>query len=712
MYIIGITGPIAAGKTLSMQALARCGVLPLDCDDIYHELLLTNTEMTNAIKARFACGDSGGDDEGGKSACDGGDGADIRNPSDTAILTDGAIDRKKLGKVVFNDPAALADLSELTHKYVLDEVDRRILAFEKQGGSVTAVSAIKLIEFGYNKKCDITICITAPIDVRISRIMERDRLTREEALSRINAQQQDSFYRENSDYTLHNDYENTKKFEEAVMNTYLIDKWFNEHADEMVADLGEIIAINSVRGQREDGAPFGVKSREALSVGQKLLEKHGFEVNVFEDMVITANLGPTPPKLGILTHLDVVEAGEHWDTDPFELILKEGKLYGRGVMDNKGPAIATMYAAYCVRELFPDLTHGVQLIFGSSEETGFDDIAQYMKKNAMPPNVFSPDAAFPVVNIEKGRFMPAFGAKWEKDTALPRIISIQGGKTPNIVPNNAVAVIEGISKKDVEAFCEKFSAKTGVTLRVSPDGGECVVNSDGGNCVVNSDGVACCTRGSEMTADRLKITASGVAVHASRPHLGNNAQTALVEMLAAMPFAKSRGFECIRALARLFPHGDHDGNAIGLSNQDELSGKTTVNFGVLRYDELEFSACFDARTAIRADENDALEMTREVLSREGMKIAYYELKKSHHTPEDTPFVQALLRVYEQYTGLNGKCIHMGGLTYVHDIPGGVAFGCTMSAADNNVHGANEFFDQKQFILCAKMFAQAIVEICK
>lgn len=665
MFIIGITGPTGAGKTIAMHALDKQGALTLDCDEIYHELLTTNTQMTDEIAARFP-----------------------------DAVTNAIVDRKKLGKIVFNDNSALTDLNNITHKYIHSEVDRRIGAYEKQGGGIVIVNAIALIEFGYSKKCNIVVCITAPLETRIARIMARDGLTRKEILDRINAQKPDEFYAKNADYVLENTHDNAEEFLEICRRAFLIDKWFYEHIDEMIADLGKLVGINSVRGKSEDGAPYGRAPREALQTGQDMLEAHGFEVSVFKDMVITASIGANPPKLGILAHLDIVEAGEHWDTDPFVLTNREGRLFGRGVMDNKGPAVASMYAAYCVCEIFPELSHGVQLIFGSGEETGFDDIAQYAASNTLPPNVFSPDADFPVVNVEKGRLMCTFGAKWDKDVNTPRIISIHGGKTPNIVPNYATAVIEGICEADAAFYCTEYTKKTGVELSVNAS--RCKNADD------NTDATPDTT---------LTITAKGTAAHASKPEIGKNAQTALIAMLAAMPFAKSKGFGYIQALARLFPHGDYYGNAIGLSAQDEISGRTTVNFGVLRYDELEFSAGFDARTAICADKTDLLEQARDTLKREGIMISYHELKQSHHTPKETEFVQTLLRAYEQYAKEPGDCISLGGLTYVHGIPGGVAFGCTMPDEDNNIHGANEYIDVKQLVMCAKIFARVIMEMC-
>jgi succinyl-diaminopimelate desuccinylase len=460
-----------------------------------------------------------------------------------------------------------------------------------------------------------------------------------------------------------------------------IDAWFDAHADEMINDLGKLVEINSVRGKSEEGAPYGIESRAALALAQSMLEKRGFDVKVFEDMLITAEYGPAPPLMGILAHLDIVATGEGWDTDPLKVTVKDGAIYGRGVIDDKGPAIAAMYAMYCARDLFPQLSHGVQILLGSCEETGFDDVAQYIEKNTPPPNVFTPDAGYPVVNIEKGRFMPVFGAKWEKDETLPRVVSITGGKTSNVVPNHAEAVIEGIQIEDAEAFCRNYTEKSGVSISVALNG------------------------------KRLTVTAEGTAAHASLPERGNNAQTALLEMLTSMPFADSKGFKYIRTLNRLFPHGDYHGAAIGIDMSDEKSGRMTVSFGVLRFSELEFSGNFDSRTPICADDTDLLENVRMVFDQAGIDITYHEIMQSHHTPEETPFVQKLLRTYEEYTGEPGECLSMGGLTYVHDIPGGVAFGCAMPEGDNKAHGANEFIKVDQFILSAKMFAQVIIDMC-
>ena len=173
MFTIGITGGSGAGKTSALRALEALGALTLDCDAVYHELLAGNADLKSDLESRFS-----------------------------GVLRDGAIDRKRLGEIVFNDPDALAQLNGITHKYVGSELARRIAEWESQGGKVVAIDAIALIESGRAKKCDVVIGVTAPKETRISRIMARDGITREQAEMRINAQKPDSFYKENCDYLL------------------------------------------------------------------------------------------------------------------------------------------------------------------------------------------------------------------------------------------------------------------------------------------------------------------------------------------------------------------------------------------------------------------------------------------------------------------------------------------------------------------------------
>lgn len=191
MTIIGITGGSGGGKTSALRALDSLGALVIDCDALYHELLAQNIDMIGEIAARF---------EG--------------------VVTDGAVDRKALGRIAFKDAEALIELNEITHKYVSAEVDRRLKEWESQGGTLAAVDAIALIESGLGGKCDILVGVTAPIEIRVKRIMERDGLSEEYAKMRIGAQKPDSFFYEHCDYVLASDCETVELFERKCVEFF------------------------------------------------------------------------------------------------------------------------------------------------------------------------------------------------------------------------------------------------------------------------------------------------------------------------------------------------------------------------------------------------------------------------------------------------------------------------------------------------------------
>ena len=179
MKIIGITGPTGAGKTTVLSALEELGAAVIDCDAAYHELLEHNGDMLDELRRRF-----------GPSVFDG----------------QGRLERKALGAVVFRDPAALADLNGITHRYVNDEIDRRIAQAQAEGRPAVAVDAIALLEGGLRDKCDVTVAVTAPADIRVRRIMAREGIPEDYARTRAAAQKPDSYFEERCDHVFCNDY--------------------------------------------------------------------------------------------------------------------------------------------------------------------------------------------------------------------------------------------------------------------------------------------------------------------------------------------------------------------------------------------------------------------------------------------------------------------------------------------------------------------------
>ena len=183
MLVIGITGGSGAGKTTVLNEIGRMGGCTIDCDALYHELLKSSKDMLLEIDGEFP-----------------------------GVIKDSILDRKALGKIVFGDAGALGRLNEITHKYVASEVEKILAAAENAGKTLAGIDAIALIESGLSRICDVTIGVIAPAEHRVRRLMEREGISREYALLRINAQKDDEFYKRNCDHVLRNDYESAEEF--------------------------------------------------------------------------------------------------------------------------------------------------------------------------------------------------------------------------------------------------------------------------------------------------------------------------------------------------------------------------------------------------------------------------------------------------------------------------------------------------------------------
>ena len=177
MTIIGITGPTGAGKTTALNELEKLGGAIIDADAVYHGLLASDHTLRDELEDRFG------------------------------PLTDGLghFDRKKLGTIVFADPAAMADLIAIANRYITAEIRGRLEQAERAGRPAAAIDAIRLFESGLAELCSATLAITAPPEVRIRRIMAREGISEDYARSRVAAQQRDEYYVGKCGYTLVND---------------------------------------------------------------------------------------------------------------------------------------------------------------------------------------------------------------------------------------------------------------------------------------------------------------------------------------------------------------------------------------------------------------------------------------------------------------------------------------------------------------------------
>lgn len=461
-----------------------------------------------------------------------------------------------------------------------------------------------------------------------------------------------------------------------------LDKYIDEHRQEMLDDICELCRINSEKMPYEEGMPYGPGAAECLDMALDMAEEYGFDVQDYDGFVGVADMNELPRQLDILAHLDVVPAGEGWTvTAPFEPVERDGRLYGRGTADDKGPAVAALYAMRAVKELGIPLRKNVRLILGTDEECGSSDIEHYYSVEEEAPMTFSPDGDYPVVNIEKGRLDAHFTAEWECSDANPRLISMTAGTKVNVVPGKAQAVVEGIELSVLEETAADVEKKTGICFEIKSAGHACA------------------------------ITATGAGAHASTPEEGNNALTGLLTLVVSLPLAPCRQVDTLKALLQLMPHKETDGSSLGIRMEDELSGSLTLAFSMLDVTETGLDGWFDSRCPLCSNEQNVLCVVNEKLAECGITQLTEHMRAPHYVDGESGFVKTLLKIYEDYTGQKGECIALGGGTYVHDLKNGVAFGASMPGTDNRMHGADEFAVVEELVLSAKMFAQAIVELC-
>ena len=427
-----------------------------------------------------------------------------------------------------------------------------------------------------------------------------------------------------------------------------IRKYLEAHKQEMIDLLAELVAIPSIQGKAEEGAPFGKEPARALEVMLKKCEEAGFKVDNVENYAGSADINDLPAELAVLAHLDVVPVGSGWTTDPFVLRYEPDtdKLVGRGAIDDKGPAVAAFFAARAVKELGLPLKKGIRLIFGTNEENGSADLAYYRKKRELPPMVFTPDGDYPLINAEKGMLRVYFSSDFDDE----EILEIQAGTVINAVPQFCTVTMDSDEGEPVEAVYE------------------------------------------------------GVSAHASTPEKGENAITQFLDS-----YSGENMLLC--GLAELFPHGEFNGKNCGLGFRDEISGDMTCVLSMLNTENGRIYGGIDIRFPLDRKKAEIGGIICDALESAGFTVDSCEGVEPHCTDENSTFVQTLLKTYERVTGDKGRCIAIGGGTYVHEIEGGVAFGAEFPNEDGHMHSPDEFITVANLLKNAEIMAESIAELC-
>ena len=304
-----------------------------------------------------------------------------------------------------------------------------------------------------------------------------------------------------------------------------IDRFVEENTEAIKRDIARLVAINSVEGEASEDAPFGPGPREALKLGLQIARELGLGAVDCEGRIGYAALGEGEKYLATITHLDVVPVADGWTGDPFVMREKDGWLLGRGVLDDKGPSVLCLYALKYLKEKEIPLRYPIRALLGANEETGMADVTYYLENYPVPVFCFSPDADFPLVNGEKGIFHGTLRSR----VALDKIVDIHGGVAANAIPQKAEALVKAAQLRSAGR----------VTAEPAGEG-------------------------------LWKLTAEGVAGHASMPAGTVNAIGVLVDYLLDNKVCSGDEEAGCREAAE--DGGEHDGYPDAHNSLDKVGG--------------------------------------------------------------------------------------------------------------------------------------------
>jgi succinyl-diaminopimelate desuccinylase len=456
-------------------------------------------------------------------------------------------------------------------------------------------------------------------------------------------------------------------------------KHINAHRDEMIEAVQELIRIKSVQGESRPGEPFGSGPARALEWTLEFAEMLGFNAVNLEGHIGYAEYGQGEEYVAVLGHVDVVPEGDGWTTPPYDPAIRDGRIYGRGATDDKGPLIAALYALKAVKDSGAALSKKVRVIIGTNEETDNNDVRYYLSREKPPCFGFTPDAFFPLVYAEKGLVQ----IKLEKamTNGSREIMRLSGGLAANMVPPSSEAIIIAHDPNEIVSRIETFSKKMGFSLST------------------------------EVLGNQITIKSLGKAAHASVPEQGKNAIMQLISFLDSMNAIEDDLGETISFLNSRIGM-ETNGSSLGVDLRDKDSGELTLNVGKIDLHQSILTIVIDIRYPVTYHLEDVLQPLERIFQEAGFSLQVADHQEPLYFPRDSKLIQTLLRVFKEQTGIDEGPLAIGGGTYAKEMPNILAFGPIFPGKPLVEHKPDEYIAIDELLLCCKIFAHAIFELSK
>lgn len=459
-----------------------------------------------------------------------------------------------------------------------------------------------------------------------------------------------------------------------------------EYENQMIDDLKGLLSIESVRddSKASKDAPVGPGPRQALDYMYELAKRDGFSTHDVDHIAGRIEAGQGEDVLGILCHVDVVPAGDGWDSDPFDPVVTDDAIIARGTLDDKGPTIAAYYAVKILNDMNVDWKKRIHMIIGTDEESDWKCTDRYFQTEEMPTLGFAPDAEFPAIHGEKGiTTFDLIQDQINEDVDEPdyELLNFESGQRYNMVPDHAetrVLVKENMTDviQNFEYFVEQNELQ-----------GESTVDS----------GI-------------LILTVEGKAVHGMDPSLGVNAGLYLLKFLSSLNLDKSA--KDFVEFNNRYLFDSHFGEKMGMKFHTDVMGDVTTNIGIIKYDNKEAGRYgVNLRYPQGFEFEEAVERFTNEIKDIGFSLELGKVQKPHYVDKDDPFVEKLVKAYRNQTGDMTEPYTIGGGTYARNLDKGVAFGAMFEDTEDLMHQKNEYMTKKQLINATSIYLEAIYALC-
>lgn len=451
-----------------------------------------------------------------------------------------------------------------------------------------------------------------------------------------------------------------------------------KYRDEYYETLKKLVNIKSIRDEATatKNAPFGKGCRQALDFMLDLAKKDGFNTIDYDGYCGVIEYGEGSESIGILAHLDTVTLGDGWNYDPLGCELKDGYLFGRGVLDDKGPALCGYYVLKIMRDLGIKPKRKIMLILGCDEESGMECMEYYLKHGEIPTLGFTPDADFPVIYAESGML----GFDIVGKIADNPIAEMEGGERSNIVLAKSVAKMNTISENQISEF-DYYLATHDVTGFVE------------GNT----------------------LTMEGKAAHAMETYKGVNAGVNFLNYVGA-----SYHNETCEKLYNLLK--DWRGSGFGIDVNGAYMGFLTMNPGIMSIKDDEIRITVDIRYPNDVTADELIKNIEDHLHAVLPEFKLENIDTSHQplfVDPNSEFIQVLLEAYQSITkDTKNPPLAIRGGTYAKCFKNFVAFGPERpneepAPADlhvGGIHQANEAVKLDDLIEAIGIYLKAVIDL--